>query len=60
MLEQQHNYHSSLENSLWANRVTPKVSLGTSHFIVYGKEHKFPPNVLLLSLQLTYSSRGKA
>ena len=44
----------ALYNALWADRVTPKASLGTSpFFLVYGKEAILPPNLSLPALQLS-------
>eukprot|EP00253_Pinus_taeda_P015359 PITA_15359 len=48
------NWHNTLTNSLWVDRVTPKVALGNSpYFLVYGQEAILPPNVTLPSLQLS-------
>ena len=50
-----------MDTALWANRVTPRNSLGTSpYFLVYGKEAILPPNIYLPSLQLAQSSRGRS
>eukprot|EP00253_Pinus_taeda_P016450 PITA_16450 len=55
----QRNWHNSLINSLWADRVTPKVALGNSpYFLVYRQETTLPSNVTLPSLQLSQASRG--
>eukprot|EP00253_Pinus_taeda_P003519 PITA_03519 len=57
--DNQRNCHNTLTNALWADRVTPKVTLANSpYFLVYGKESIFPPNVTLPSLQLSQASRG--
>ena len=59
VVENQRDWHNELDNTLWADRVTPRISLGTSpYFLVYGKEAILPPNIYLPSLQLTQSSRG--
>ena len=40
-------------NALWVDKVTPKASIGNSHFfLVYGTKAILPPNVFLPSLQL--------
>eukprot|EP00253_Pinus_taeda_P005008 PITA_05008 len=53
-IEQNHkNCHKSLIFALWADRITHKVSIGTSPFnLVYGKEAVLPTNILLPSLAL--------
>eukprot|EP00253_Pinus_taeda_P016302 PITA_16302 len=57
--DNQRNWHNTLTNALWADRVTPKVAIGNSpYFLVYGQEAIFPPNVTLPSLQLSQASRG--
>eukprot|EP00253_Pinus_taeda_P022887 PITA_22887 len=53
------NWRNALTNSLWADRVTPKVALGNSpYFLIYGQEAILPPNITLPSLQLSQASRG--
>jgi len=48
------NWHNALLNAIWADRVTPKVSIGNPpFFLVYGREAILPPHILLLSLQLS-------
>ena len=48
-----------MRNALWADRVTPKNSLGVSPYtLVYGKEVVLPPNILLPSSILAQDSRG--
>ena len=43
VIENQRSWHTSLPNALWADRVTPKNSLGVSHYtLVYGKEAILP------------------
>ena len=55
----QRDWHTTLDTALWADRVTPIISLGTSpYFLVYGKEAILPPNIYLPSLQLAQFSRG--
>jgi transposase InsO family protein len=52
--ENHRNWHSSLHNSLWEDRVTPKEAIGKSpYFLVYGQEAILPngfyfhPSILL-------------
>jgi hypothetical protein len=53
------NWHSSLHNALWANRVTPKEAIGNStYFLVYGQEAILPNGLYIPSLQLAQDSRG--
>jgi hypothetical protein len=48
------NFHISLYNALWADRVTLKALIRNSpFFLVYGQEAIIPPNVLLPSFQLS-------
>ena len=50
MIENQRSWHLALPNALWADRVTPKNSLGVSPYtLVYGKEVVLPPNILFPS-----------
>ena len=59
MIENQRSWHLALPNALWADRVTPKNSLGVSPYtLVYGKEAVLPPNILLPSSRLAQDSRG--
>jgi hypothetical protein len=52
----QRNWHLSLPNALWADRVTIKTSLGNSpFFLVYGQEATLPTHTFLPSLQLALS-----
>jgi hypothetical protein len=52
--ENHKNWHNTLLNTLWADRVTPKAAISNSpFFIVYGREAILPPHVLLPSLQLS-------
>jgi hypothetical protein len=47
------NWHNELYKERWANRVTPKDSIGNSpFFLIYGRESILPPHVLLPCLQL--------
>jgi hypothetical protein len=51
IVENQRDWHTALDTALWGNRVTPKISLGTSpDFLFYGKEAILPPNIYLPSL----------
>ena len=48
-----------LPNALWADRVTPKSSIGASPYtLVYGKEAILPPNIMLPSSIIAQESRG--
>ena len=48
MIENQRSWHLALPNALWADRFTPKNSLGVSPYtLVYGKEAILPPNIML-------------
>ena len=59
IVENQRDWHTTLDTTLWDDRVTPIISLGTSsYFLVYGKEAILPPNIYLPSLQLAESTRG--
>ena len=59
--ENQRNWHSALPNALWADRVTPKISLGVYPYtLIYGREALLPPNIFLLSSQLAQASRGSS
>ena len=59
VIENQRSWHVALPNALWADRVTPKNSLGVSPYtLVYGKEAILPPNILLPSSQLSQALRG--
>jgi hypothetical protein len=52
--ENHKNWHNALLNPLWADRVTPKATIGNSpFFLVYGREAILPPHILLPSLQLS-------
>ena len=59
IIENQRSWHLVLHNALWANRVTPKNSLGVSPYtLVYGKEAILPPNILFPSSIIAKESRG--
>ena len=59
MIENQRSWHLVLPNALWADRVTPKNSLGVSPYtLVYGKEVVLPPNILFPSSIIAQESRG--
>ena len=59
VIENQRSWHIALPNALWADRVTPKNSLGVSPYtLVYGKEAILPTNILFPSSQLAQASRG--
>jgi hypothetical protein len=52
--ENHKNWHNTLLNTIWADRVTPKTIVGNSpFFLVYGREAILPLHVLLSSLQLS-------
>ena len=60
VIENQRSWHSALPNSLWADRVTPKSSIGVSLYtLVYGKEAILPPNVMLPSSIIAQESKGQ-
>ena len=59
VIENQKSWHLALPNALWANRVTPKNSLGVSPYtLVYGKEAILPPNIMLPYSIIAQESRG--
>ena len=59
VIQNQRSWHLALPNALWADRVTPKNSLGVSPYtLVYGKEAILPLNILLPSSKLAQDSRG--
>ena len=61
VIENQRSWHIALPNALWADRVTPKKSLGVSPYaLVYRKEAILPRNILLPSSQLAQASRGSS
>jgi hypothetical protein len=52
--ENHKNWRNALYKALWADRVTPKASIGNSpFFLIYEIEAILPPHVLLRSLQLS-------
>ena len=61
VVENQRDWHTTLDTTLWDDRVTPRISLGTSpYFLVYGKEAILPLNIYLSSLHLAQSSHGRS
>ena len=59
VIENQRSWNLVLPNALWADRVTPKNSLGVSPYtLVYGKEAILPPNIMLPSSIIAQESRG--
>eukprot|EP00253_Pinus_taeda_P028317 PITA_28317 len=51
--QNQKNWHKTLVNALWADRITKKASIGTSPFnLVYGKEVVLPTHLMIPSLSL--------
>ena len=59
MIENQISWHLALPNAHWADRVTPKNSLGVSPYtLVYRKEAILPPNIMLPSSILYQEYRG--
>eukprot|EP00253_Pinus_taeda_P030951 PITA_30951 len=51
--QNQKNWHKTLVNALWADRITKKASIGTSPFnLVYGKEVVLPTHLMIPSLAL--------
>jgi hypothetical protein len=54
------NWHNSLPNDLWVDRVTPKEAIGNyPYFLVYEQEAILPNILYLPSLQLAQDSKGK-
>ena len=46
--------HNAFDTNLLADRLTPRINLGTSfYFLVYGKEYILPQNIYLLALYLS-------
>ena len=61
VIENQINFHTTLSNALWEDRVTQNNSLGVSPYtLVYGKESISPLNILLPPLQLAQASQGSS
>ena len=57
----QRNWHLTLQNALWVDRVTPKSSIGNSpFFLVYEHESTMPTHNFLPTLQLAQSSQDEA
>eukprot|EP00253_Pinus_taeda_P033132 PITA_33132 len=51
--QSQKNWHKTLVNTLWVDRITKKASIGTSPFnLVYGKEVVLPTHLMIPSLSL--------
>eukprot|EP00253_Pinus_taeda_P034642 PITA_34642 len=51
--QSQKNWHKTLVNALWADRITKKASIGTSPInLVYGKEVVLPTHLMIPSLSL--------
>ena len=51
VVKNQRDWHTALDTALWADRVTPRNSLGTTpYFLIYGNEAILPPNIYLPSL----------
>eukprot|EP00253_Pinus_taeda_P014792 PITA_14792 len=51
--QSQKNWHKTLVNALWADRITKKASISTSPFnLVYGKEVVLPTHLIIPSLSL--------
>jgi hypothetical protein len=58
--ENQGNWHISIHNALWDDRVTPKEAIGNSpYFLVYRQEAILPNGLYLPSFQLSQDSRGQ-
>jgi hypothetical protein len=54
VFENHKNWHNTLFNALWVDRMTPKTSVGNSpFFLVYGREAILPPHVMFPSLKLS-------
>jgi hypothetical protein len=48
------NWHLKLTDTLWASRLTPKDSIGTSPYnLVYGKEARIPISLEINALAYT-------
>ncbi|KAH9317416.1 hypothetical protein KI387_019185, partial [Taxus chinensis] len=51
--ENQRTWHTRLKSALWADRITPKRSIGNSPYkLVYGKEAVLPISLELPALEL--------
>lgn len=51
--DNQRTWHNKLKYTLWADRITPKMSIGNSpYMLVYGKEARFPLSVELPTLDI--------
>ena len=61
IIENQRDSPTALDTALWVDRVTPRISLGTSpYFLFYGKEAIIPASIYLPSLQLAQYSCGRS
>ena len=58
VIENQRSWHLALPNALWADRVTPKNSLGVTIHACLWKEAILPPNILLPYSIIAQKSRG--
>ena len=53
--DNQRCWHQKLRTALWANRITPKSSIGNSPFmLVYGREARLPISLEFPSLELAH------
>lgn len=49
----QRSWHTKLKSALWADRITPKRSIGNSPFmLVYGREARLPLSVEIPALEI--------
>ena len=58
VIQNQRSWHLALPNALWADRVTPKNSLGVTIHACLWKEVILPPNILLPYSIIAHESRG--
>jgi hypothetical protein len=59
-IDNQRNWHGSLHNALWVDRVIPKEAIGNSpYFFIYRQESILPNGLYLPSLKLAQDSRGQ-
>jgi hypothetical protein len=59
--DHQINWHLALQNAMWADRVTPKSSIGNSpFFLVYGQEATVATHNFLPTLQLAQTTQDEA
>jgi hypothetical protein len=53
--DNQRTWHKKLKNALWADRITPKRSIGNSPFmLVYGREARLPISLEFPALELAH------